>query len=98
MLLLTIGIIVLGLAGVSTSYFWLKVLERQEESNQKLLEFIDKNIKERVVYTNKIEGYSNEDRIGVVAVEEDDPVDAEEIQELDVSQLDKAVKHKPIKN
>lgn len=118
MLLLTIGIILLGLAGMGVSHFWQKSMEammaRMEKDNDKfrelikdiqtdqeahietLINFIDKNINERVVYTTKDMGYDNVAKLDKDIIDDEEEL-LDESQEIDASQLEDSTKLEPIK-
>jgi len=67
--------------------------ERIVDLMNKQIDFIDKNINERVVYADKETGYNNEDKLQPLneAEEQDEEI---EVQELDASQLEQVMSNK----
>jgi len=69
-----------------------KLMERQVE----LINFIDKNINERVVYTTKDMGYDNVAKLDKDIIDDEEEL-LDESQEIDASQLETSTKLEPIK-
>ena len=103
-ILQTIGIIFTGVIVLVFLFRWIlmveKIIEEQKKSFEKtlntagrLVEFIDKNIKERVVYTSR-DSYDNADKFDEVLPEGEMKEDEAEEMTMEAVQDIKKIKNK----
>ena len=101
-ILQTIGIILTGAIVLVFLFRWILMVERiieeqkknlieTQDTTRKLIEFIDKNIPERVVYTSQ-EAYDNTDKF--VKSMGEGKVEAEEPEEMTMDRVQDVVKIK----